>query len=124
MPINKKILIVEDDEDFLFILEKKFTMEGFSIVVAKDGQEGIVMADKEKPDLVLSDVLMPKMDGIVMARKIREVDAQVPIILLTNIKDSEITIGVQKSGEFDYLVKSDTRINEIVDKVKTKLGIM
>ena len=70
--ISKKILIVEDDEDFVFILEKKFTMEGFLVVTAKDGQEGAAVAEKEKPDLILSDILMPNVDGMAMAKKIRE----------------------------------------------------
>ena len=120
---NKKILIVEDDEDFLYILQKKFTMEGFSIVSANDGEDGIIAAEKEKPNLILSDILMPKMDGITMAKKIREVNASVPIILLSNIKDVDYTKGAQKSGQFDFLIKSDTRINEIVEKVKAKLGL-
>ena len=121
--INKKILIVEDDEDFSYILNKKFTMEGFSVATAKDGQEGILAAEKEKPDLVLSDILMPKVDGISMEKKINESHPDLPIILLTNIKDIDYTLSVQKSSAVDYLIKSDTRINEIVEKVKMKLGI-
>lgn len=120
--INKKILIVEDDEDFLYILEKKFTTEGFSVVTAKDGQEGIAVAEKEKPDLILSDMLMPKIDGITMAKKIRESNATVPIIFLTNIKDTRYA-AVQESGEFDYLIKSNVRINDIINKTKVKLGL-
>ena|SRR5581483_4792810 len=126
MTTNKphhKILIVEDDEDFLSILEKKFTMEGFAVVLAKDGQEGVSMAEKEKPELILSDVLIPKMDGIAMAKKIREFNANVPVIFLTNINDVKETIETQKSDDFDYLIKADTPLNDIVQKVKTKLGL-
>ncbi len=121
--LNKKILIVEDDEDFVYILEKKFTMEGFKIVTAKDGQDGIVVTAKEKPDLILSDILMPKMDGMEMGKKIKESHPSIPIIFLTNLKDIDYTAGIQKSDMFDYLIKSDTRINEIVNQVKIKLGI-
>lgn len=120
---DKKILIVEDDEDFSYILQKKFTMEGFLVVLAKDGEDGIVAAIKEKPDLILSDILMPKMDGISMAHEIREAHIDTPIIFLTNMKDIDTTISMQKSGEFDYLIKSDTRINDIVAKSKIKLGL-
>lgn len=120
---NKKILIVEDDEDFIYILEKKFTAEGFSIFTAKDGQEGIAVAEKEKPDLILSDMLMPKMDGITMAKKIRESNATVPIIFLTNMKDTDYTNNIQKSDNFDYLIKSNVRINDIINKTKAKLGL-
>ena len=122
-PKIKKILIVEDDEDFLFILKTKFTAEGFSVVTAKDGEEGIRVAEKEKPDLIFTDVLMPKMSGIEMAKKIKESNENALIIFLTNMKDSDDTSEVKKSGEFDYLIKSDLRISEIVEKAKIKLGM-
>lgn len=121
--LNKKVLIVEDDEDFAFILEKKFTTEGFSVVTAKNGEEGVETATKEKPDLIISDMLMPRMDGITMAKKIRETDKTVPVIFLTNIKDEAHTSQIKASDNFGYLIKADTRIDEIVSKSKEKLGI-
>lgn len=119
----KKILIVEDDKDFLSILKIKFTSEGFSVVTAENGEEGLKMAEEEKPDLVLSDVLMPKLDGVEMAKKIKEANKNTLIILLTNIKDTGYSENMKKLGEFDCLIKSELRINDIVDKVKAKLGI-
>ena len=119
--INKKILIVEDDEDFSFILEKRLTIEGFFVVIAKDGEDGVLVSEKEKPDLIFSDMLMPKMDGMAMAKKIRETNTKVPIIFLTNIKDVSYTENIKKSDNFEYMIKSDTRINEIVEKAKSKL---
>ena|SRR3989344_2640701 len=121
--INKKILLVEDDDDFVFILVKKFTGEGFTIVTAKNGQEGVIAAQKEKPDIVLSDMLMPVMDGMAMAHKIRELSPDLPIIFLTNIKDVDQALDAKESDKFDYLIKSDTRMDDIVLKVKTKLQI-
>ena len=118
--INKKILIVEDDKDFLAILQKKFATEGFSVVVAENGEEAIEIAEREKPDLILSDVLMPKMDGVTMGKKIRESNKNIAIILLTNLKDDDYT---EKSNEFDYLIKSELRIDDIVAKSKIKLGL-
>ncbi len=122
--VNKKILIVEDDEDFISILKTKFTAEGFSVVTAADGEEGARQAEKEKPDLIFSDVLMPKMDGVAMAKKLKESDIKTPIIFLTNIKDQNYIESLQKLGKFDYLIKSDLRISEIVDKAKKKLGLL
>lgn len=121
--IDKKILIVEDDEDFVFIIEKKFTTEGFLVVTAKDGEEGVSLAEKEKPDLIFSDMLMPKMDGVAMATKIREFNPQVPIIFLTNIKDADRSSDVKVPEGIDYIIKADTRIDDIVQKAKTKLGL-
>jgi len=120
---SKKILIVEDDEDFLSILKIKFISEGFSIATAKDGEEGIIMAEKEKPDLIMSDILMPIMDGIEMARKIKESDKDAQILFLTNIQDADYAKRLENSKEFDYLIKADLRIDEIVEKVKKKLGV-
>ena len=120
---GKKILIVEDDEDFLSILKIKFVSEGFSVVTAKDGEEGIIMAEKEKPDLIISDVLMPIMDGIEMAKKIKESNKDAQILFLTNIQDADYAKKFKNSDEFDYLIKADLRIDEIVEKVKIKLGL-
>lgn len=120
---NKKILIVEDDEDFVFILEKKFTSEGFTVITAKNGEDGISVAEKEKPELILSDMLMPKMDGVTMATKIRVFNKEVPIMFLTNIKDADRTDGAKVPDGVDYIIKADTRIDDIVAKAKTKLGI-
>ena len=121
--INKKVLIVEDDKDFLSILKTKFVDEGFSVVTAQDGEEGIFMAEKERPDLVLSDVLIPKVDGIEMAKKIRNFNKDVAVVFLTNLKDVEYTKKIEESGDFDFMIKSDLRISDIVDKVKAKLGL-
>jgi DNA-binding response OmpR family regulator len=121
--INKKILVVEDDEDFLSILKLKFVSEGLSIITAINGDEGISMAESEKPDLIISDVLMPKMDGIEMIKKIRTFDKNVIVIFLTNIKDEDYTKNMKELGETEYLIKADLRINEIVNKVKEKLNL-
>ena len=120
---SKKILIVEDDEDFLSILKIKFASEGFSVVTAMDGEEGITVAEREKPELILSDVLIPKMNGIEMVKKIRESGDNVLVIFLTNIKDDDYTKDIKDVGA-DYLIKSDLRINDIVEKVKNKFNIL
>src|SRR3989338_8424144 len=86
---NKKVLIVEDDKDFLWILRQSFENQGLSIIYAQDGEEGLSMAEKEKPDLMLIDILMPKMDGIAMAKKIKEKGIVCQMIFLTNLKDVE-----------------------------------
>lgn len=121
--VNKKILIIEDDEDFLSILKIKFAGEGFSVFTASDGEEGVSMARKEKPDLILADILMPKMDGLEMAKKIKEFDKDALIIFLTNITGVDYINNIKKLGNSDYLIKAELRINDIVDKIKTKLGI-
>lgn len=121
--INKKILIAEDDKDILFILQKRFELEGFSIVPAKDGEEAVTLAKSEKPDLIISDILMPKLNGLEMAEKIKEFNKDIRIMFLTNIKDPEYISKIEKSENFDYLIKSELRIDEIVEKIKASLGV-
>ena len=117
--MNKKILIIEDEESFLSILKKVFGSEGFEVLTAKDGEHGLEAAEREKPDLIISDMLMPRMDGLSMANKLRELKISAPIFFLTNVSDQE-----RDTKHFDYFVKSDTNIDELVKKAKEKLGIL
>jgi len=119
--IDKKVLIVEDDEDFVFILKIKFESEGFSVVTAGDGEGAVDTAKQEKPDLILSDILLPKMNGVEMAKKIKEANKDVKIVFLSNLTDTEYTSEVKKMG-FTYLVKSDLKISDIVERVKKELN--
>lgn len=121
--IGKKILIVEDDKDLLAILKTKFSDAGFSVVTAENGEEGASTTENEKPDLIIADILMPKMDGLTMAKKIRQANNQVMIVFLTNTKDADNSIEAGKTDGFEYLIKSDLKINDIIEKVKAKLEI-
>jgi len=120
--MNKKILIVEDEDNLLAILKTKFEEVGFLILIAEDGEQGIAVAQKGAPDLILSDILIPKIDGVNMAIKIRESGNKVPIVFLTNTKDSDY---IGKMGElgFEYLIKSEHQIDEIISRVKKILDI-
>ncbi|MSU60442.1 MAG: response regulator [Candidatus Staskawiczbacteria bacterium] len=122
---TKKILIVEDNKDFLWILRQSFDNENVSVVYATDGQEGLDMAQKEKPDLIIMDILLPKMDGISIARKLKEAGVNAKMIFLTGFKDSEhISDAIDAFSDADYIVKTDMRIDDIVARVKDKLGIV
>jgi len=118
----KKILIAEDDRSLLSALQEKFTNEGFSVVTAVDGEEGLIVAEKEKPDLFLLDIRMPKIDGIVMARKLKEKGINAPIIFLTNLDDLKNISDATEVSKSDYLIKSDWSLKDIVKKVAAKLG--
>lgn len=119
--MGKKILIVEDDKDFSAILEKKFTEEAFEIILAQDGEEGFNIASKEKLDLIISDILMPRTDGVAMAKKLKEANINTPILFLTNVKDTDYS---KELPDFDFLIKSNLRIDDIVRKAKSKIGIV
>lgn len=121
----KKILIVEDDLNYLAILQQAFEDEGFRVVCAKDGAEGLSLAQKENPNLIILDILIPKMDGIETAKRIKESNIETPIIFLTNLGDTNSINKAMESVKFDldYIVKADVHINQIVARAKEKLGI-
>lgn len=121
---SKKILIVEDDRSFLWILKQSFEAEGFFIIFAPDGEAGMEMAETEKPDLIIADILMPRVDGITMAKKLKEKGIDIPTIFLTNLKDTEhIDQAVELGRETDYIIKSDVHVDQVIAMVKKKLAM-
>lgn len=119
----KKILIVEDEPVLLKDLSDKFLKEGFEVLSAKDGQEGLAVAFKEHPDLILLDIVMPIMDGMSMLYELRRDlwGKDVEVILLTNLSEADKIAQSYGQGVHDYLVKSDWSLNDIMEKVKGKL---
>lgn len=129
MPVpnrGKTILVVEDEISILTALRDKFSLEGFTILEAKNGEEGLDAAFTNHPDLILLDIIMPVMDGVMMLKELRagnEWGKNVPVIILTNLNDAKKVSEVVAHGAYEYLVKSDLKIEDIVKKVKEKLGI-
>lgn len=122
----KKILIVEDETAMIEAISKKFTNEGFQVVEAHDGEEGLRLALQEKPDLVMLDIIMPKLDGISLLKKIREDQswgADVPVIMLSNLSDTDNVSEAARYKVFDFLVKTDWRLDDVVKLAREKLGI-
>ena len=122
----KKILIIEDEDTVLKTLREKFEKENFEVILAKDGDEGLKMALEARPDLILLDIIMPRMDGMTMMKRLRETNAwgkNVPIILLTNLNaDDRIIRGVTEDEPAYYLVKTNWTLDEVVEKVRNRLG--
>lgn len=125
--VNKKIkiLVVEDEEAISDALEAKLELSNFEVLKAKDGEEGLKMALEKNPDLVLLDILLPKMDGITMLGKLKEtkVGEKIPVIILTNLSDNERLRETVEEGKYDYLIKSNWKIDDVIEKVKEKLNI-
>lgn len=123
--LKKKILIVEDDQSLRHALEEIISREGFIAMVAKDGEEGLESALKNHPDLILLDIIMPKMNGVKMLKSLRDDvwGKTVPVLLLTNDTDPEHMRETLKDNAADYLIKSDWEIEDVVKKVKTTLRL-
>lgn len=120
MEKNKKtILIVEDNVSLMKSLSDKFSLEGFSVLKAMNGAEGLEMAIQKHPDLILFDIVMPVMDGMTMIGHIRtdEWGKDVKAIVLTNLGGAEVP-----HHGYEYLVKSDWKIEDVVDKVRDRLN--
>lgn len=127
MPEDKQtILVVEDEEVQRKPLTDELQDHGFRVLTAVNGREGLDIALREKPDLILLDILMPVMDGMTMMRKLRENPwgKKVPIILLTNLsaEDDKIIQEVTRDEPAYYLVKSDWGLVDVVEKVKEGLS--
>jgi len=123
--MKKKILIVEDESSLLSALVEKLTKEGFETLEAKNGEEGLVMAKKEKPDLILLDIVMPVMDGITMLKQMRNSDwgKEISVIMLTNLSEDDKVDESLENGAFEYLVKSDWKLEDVVKKIRIRLSI-
>lgn len=122
----KKILIVEDERPLLKALSEKFNNEGFEVLKAGDGKEGLDMALTKEPDIILLDIVMPVMDGISMLKNLRRDNSgkDIPVIILTNLSDAEHTADALENKAYDFLVKSDWKLEDVVKKVKEKLNII
>ncbi len=119
-----KILLVEDDNNLREIYEARLQAEGFSIVSAHDGEEALVVAKGERPDLIISDVMMPKISGFEMLDIIRATPtlANVKIIMLTALGQNEDQDRANKLGADRYLVKSQVTLEDIVNTANELLN--
>ena len=114
-----KLLIVEDEDVLLRVLKEKFEAENFDVSVARSGDVVLSLAKKFKPDVILLDILLPKMDGLeVLAQLKDDADlANIPVIIMSNLDDDERVKKGLKLGAVDYLIKTQHPVNEVVEKV-------
>ncbi len=119
----KKILIIEDDKFLRELIGQKLLRESYNISEAADGEAGVKSIGKEKPDLVLLDLILPGIDGFeVLAKmKINPILSEIPVIVLSNLGQKDDIEKALKMGANDYLVKAHFTPGEIVEKIKTAL---
>lgn len=128
---KEKILVVDDEASIRRILETRLSMIGYSVVTAADGEEAIIVFRKEIPNLIILDVMMPKLDGYGVCQEIRK-ESNVPIIMLTALGDVADRITGLELGADDYVIKPfspkelEARIRAIfrrVEKINVTTGI-
>lgn len=120
---DKKVCIIDDDENIREIYSVKFMAEEFLVVSAKNGQEGIDLIRKERPDIVLLDIQMPIKDGFDVLQELStdQILKKIPVIILSNIDDEQ---AFKKIGDFSthfYLIKSLVTPQKVVDAVRETL---
>jgi len=120
---NKKILIVEDEKDFITAIKALLEAQGYGVSIANDGMQGLKKARSEAFDLIVMDVMMPKMDGYKLCRMLKFDDKykSVPMIMLTARAQEEDRVTGQECGADAYILKSQNP-DILLDKVKELLG--
>ena len=119
-----KILLVEDDKFLRELIARKLIQEEYEVSEVVDGEEALKFLAKERPDLVLLDLILPGIDGFeVLSRLKEDVNlASIPVIILSNLGQKEDVERGLKLGAVDYLVKAHFTPNEIIEKVKNSLA--
>lgn len=123
---DKKLILVLDDEEVITeALSRKLQVGGYNVLVQKNGEDGLKTALSEQPDLILLDMVMPKMDGITFLDHLRasgDWGKNVPVIVLTNLESGDQVQKSKDRGVFDYLVKTNWTLSDVLSIVNHALG--
>jgi DNA-binding response OmpR family regulator len=122
---KKKILLVEDDSMISSMYKTKFEAEGFQVFIADNGAIGLELAKKEKPDIMMLDVILPQLDGFSVLEEVKKdkTTKNIPVIMLTNLGTEEDKKKGEKMGALDYLVKASLTPGQVSEKIKKALKI-
>ena len=118
-------MVVDDDPMLLTLYKRLFNNNGVEVLLAQDGQEGLELIEREKPDFVILDIRMPKLDGL-SALKIMKANKElkdVPVMVLTNYGNEEYREEAQKLGVVDFLVKTNIDPSGLVKRVADFLSV-
>lgn len=120
----KKILLIEDEEIMIDLLQRKLTVEGYEVSVARDGKEGLEKMKEVKPDLILLDIIMPKMGGFEVMEEMQKNGElkKIPVIVVSNSGQPVEIDKAQELGAKDWLIKTEFDPQEVIDKVKNQIG--
>jgi CheY-like chemotaxis protein len=122
--LMKKILLIEDEEIMIDILQRKLSKEGYEVSKAVDGKEGLEIMKEVKPDLVLLDIVMPKMGGFEVMEAMAKDSSlkRIPIIVISNSGQPVEINRVKEMGAKDWLIKTEFDPQEVLDKVRRQIG--
>lgn len=119
----KKILLVEDEKILVEMYKEKLIQAGFEVFLAFESKEGLDLAKKEKPDLIILDILLPRENGIAFLNWLKEEKeiAQIPVVVFSNYDDPKTKKEALGLGAKEYLIKTNYTPQEIVEKIKIYL---
>jgi CheY-like chemotaxis protein len=123
---NQTVLAIDDDTLLLGSLVQALEGAGFTVLQAKNGKEGLEMALQHHPDLILTDNLMPIVNGVDMVTGLRKDDGwgkHVPVIIMTNMYSADMLNESLQAGVTDYVMKSDLSLDKIVDMIRERLEV-
>ena len=120
----KKILFIEDESALQKTFGEIFRQEGYEMISALNGEIGLNLAKKEKPDLILLDLVLPKVNGFEVLRNLKgdEGTKNIPVVVLTNLEEIGDVEKALELGATTYLVKENYSLEEIIEKIKKTLG--
>lgn len=121
--MNKKILVIDDEPDFVDALRMRLEANGYDVIAAHDGHDGFERARREGADLILLDLVMPKANGFAVLEKLKgdSKTADIPVIILTAKSETEYVMDAGRLGASDYLVKPPS-MQAVIDMVRKYVG--
>lgn len=119
MPTNKKVLIIEDEPAILYALKKNLAEAGYNVLAAEDGEKGLNLMKTEKPDVILLDIILPKINGfdILEIAKRHEETKNIPIVVLTNLNDNDSIAKSAALGAAGHLIKIENQPKDVLEKI-------
>lgn len=114
---NQTILFVEDDSLIVKIYQTRLEKEGYRVIWAEDGERGRELFTTEQPDLVVLDLMIPKLSGLELLKYIRQLDHRVPVIIYSVLSGEQEIRKLKAQGVTDYFVKADTHPRELVNRI-------
>src|SRR3989344_3869115 len=118
--MSKTILLIEDEQAIQKTIGERLSQEGYEVIPALDGEIGLKLAGTKKPDLILLDLILPKLQGLEVLKKLKENNEtkEIPVAVLTNLEQIETVNKALELGATTYLVKANYSLEEVIGKVK------
>lgn len=119
------VLLIEDDKSLIEMYQLRFQEDNFNLLLAEDGAAGLELARTKQPDIILLDIMLPKMDGFAVLTEIKKAEAtkNIPVLMMTNLaQQADIDKGKQLGAD-DYIIKSSLTPSQVSAKIKTFLKI-